>query len=109
MTKVKIEVFGGVNPSRIDSFGCQGCGPVSTGQREYEVIWEILADLFGAEELTIGYIDTMGKDLAVFPPIDQAFRQGHLFPMVTINGVMRWSGSIPLGAIIEVVKAELAG
>ena len=109
MDKVRIEVFGGVNPSRIDSLGCQGCGPASTGQREYEVIREILADFFGAEQLTMEYIDTMGKDLAAFPPIDQAFQLGHLFPMVTINGVMRWSGSIPLGAIIEVVKAELAG
>lgn len=108
MVKARIEVFGGVNPSRIDCSGCQGCGPASTGQREYEVIREILADLFGAEELTIEYIDTIGRDLEAFPPIDQAFQQGHLFPMVTINGVMRWSGSIPLGAIIEVVKAELA-
>jgi len=107
MIKLVIEVFGGVNPSRIDSSDCQGCGPASTGQREYEVIREILADLFGTEELTMEYIDTMGKDLATFPPIYQAFQMGHLFPMVTINGVMRWSGSIPIGAIIEVVKAEL--
>ncbi|HRY13299.1 MAG TPA: hypothetical protein P5309_06975 [Syntrophomonadaceae bacterium] len=109
MVKVRVEVFGGVNPSHFDSSGCQGCGPVSTGQREYEVIREILADLFGTEVLTMEYIDTMGKDLTLFPPIDQALKQGHLFPMVTINGVMRWSGSIPLGAIIEVVQAELAG
>ncbi|MEQ8200052.1 MAG: hypothetical protein ABRQ24_01385 [Syntrophomonadaceae bacterium] len=109
MAKVKIDVFGGLNPIRSGNAGCQGCGPASTGQREYAVIREILADLFGEEELEMAYIDTAGGDLAAFPAIDQACQLGHLFPMAVINGVMRWSGSIPLGAMIEVVKAELAG
>jgi len=29
-----------------------------------------------------------------------------LFPMAVIDSEVRWSGSIPLGAIIELIKAQ---
>ena len=109
MAKVRIQVLGGVNRGLSDDGSCQGCGPVYTGQREYAVIQQILADWFGPEEQEMEYIKTRGQDPASFPAIDQTSRLGDMSRMVVINGERKWSGSIPLGAIIEVVKAELAG
>lgn len=107
MAKVSITVFGGVNPgSGSCRAGLGECSPASTGHREYEVMREILLDVCGETEVDLEFIDTGGGDLGVFPLVEQAFRAGHLFPMAVIDGEVRWSGSIPLGAIIELIQAQ---
>lgn len=108
MARIKIQLFGGINPGLEGGADCQGCGPVSAGVREHEVLREILSDMFGEGELELEYIETMDQDLAAFPALEQPLQLGHRFPMVMINGVMRWTGSMPLGAIIEAVKAGAA-
>jgi len=107
MAKISITVFGGVNPGS-GSCGAErgGCSPASTGPREYEMMEEILADAFGEAEVELKYIDTEGQDRGVFPLVEQALKAGHLFPMTVIEGEVRWSGSIPLGAIIELIKSQ---
>lgn len=107
MAKVSITVFGGVNPGSGSCGAGPGvCSPASTGPREYEVMREILVDVFGEAEVELEFIDTGGQDLGVFPLVEQAVRDGNLFPMAVIDGEVRWSGSIPLGAIIELIKAQ---
>ncbi|PKM78092.1 MAG: hypothetical protein CVU90_03445 [Firmicutes bacterium HGW-Firmicutes-15] len=63
-----------------------------------------LLEKYGAEALSLAFLDTGGVNLTAYPELEKVIRAGYSFPVTVINGTPRLAGSISTDAIIEIIK-----
>jgi hypothetical protein len=63
---------------------------------------ELLAK-YGAETLSIEFIDTGGVKLGSYPEVEKIIRAGYSFPITVIDGSPRLAGSISVDSVIEII------
>lgn len=103
MAQVKIEVYGGMNAAGGGcSCGCSSCSP-SDVRSEYEAMKKNLLDQFGADNLTIEYIDTEAAGLSNYPAVEEVIKAGYPFPITVINDKPRWAGGMAADSIVQIV------
>lgn len=88
MEIIKIEVYGGINTGGGGcSCGCTSCTPADA-KAEYEVMEKAVLGKFGAEALSLEFVETGGVKLDAYPAVEKVFR----------------AGGISVDAITEIVK-----
>jgi len=58
---------------------------------------------YGAETLSIEFIDTGGVKLSSYTEVGKVIQAGYSFPVTVINGSARLAGSISVESIIEII------
>jgi len=58
---------------------------------------------YGAEMLSIEFIDTSGVKLSSYPVVEKVIRAGYSFPITVINDSPRFAGSISTDSVIEII------
>lgn len=100
-SKVEIVLFGSVEPAECEDGSCEVPETIDV---DSEVLQHYFNRKYGEGEIKVGWVDVLSPELEDYPEVSEYIARHESYPIVTVNGVIKFVGSIS----VDLLKEELS-